>query len=158
MKTTRQLIRFLAEQAAILSDFAELGPPIDYPEGPEGEYYLSVECTQIVETCQREAAKFGCDLICEKAGEIGPKEALVQVGKILAWTQAMAQSKSDMLTVKQAAEHWNVSQRTIYDLIECGRLRCQRIGKGRGTIRVKSTDLDRCVIEPTAKTYKHLTI
>jgi excisionase family DNA binding protein len=45
------------------------------------------------------------------------------------------------LTVRQAAERLNVSPDSIYDLCESGKLPCQRIGRGRGTIRIRATDL-----------------
>ena len=65
---------------------------------------------------------------------------------------------ANVLTVKETAERLGVSQRTIYDLIESGRLRAQRIGIGRGTIRIRPTDLNGCLAEPEPTTYKHLTI
>ena len=46
---------------------------------------------------------------------------------------------SGPLTVKQAAERLGVSPKTIYALIERGRLRCQRIGRA---IRINPRELD----------------
>ncbi len=45
------------------------------------------------------------------------------------------------LTVKQVAQHLNVSPSVVYQLLDSGRLACHRIGKGRGTIRVSAGDL-----------------
>ena len=46
------------------------------------------------------------------------------------------------LTVKDTAERLNVSARVVYDLVERGLLRCQRVGVGRGTIRIAPEDLE----------------
>ncbi len=55
-------------------------------------------------------------------------------------------------TVKQAAERLGVSPKTIYDLVEKGRLRCFRIGKA---IRIQPEDLEMGTEVPR---YKHLRI
>jgi excisionase family DNA binding protein len=46
------------------------------------------------------------------------------------------------LTISEAAQLLNVSSRTVYDLCDSGQLRHQRIGKGRGTIRILPDDLE----------------
>jgi excisionase family DNA binding protein len=51
------------------------------------------------------------------------------------------QADETPLTVKQAAERLKVSADAIYDLCESGELPCQRIGKGRGTIRISPAAL-----------------
>ena len=43
------------------------------------------------------------------------------------------------MTVKQAAERLEVSAATVYGLIAAGKLRCHRIGLGRGAIRMSET-------------------
>jgi excisionase family DNA binding protein len=40
------------------------------------------------------------------------------------------------MTVKKAAERLEVSQATVYALVAAGKLRCVRVGLGRGTIRI----------------------
>ncbi len=57
---------------------------------------------------------------------------------------------ASVLTVRQASERMGVSPRTIYDLCDSGRLRCQRIGTGRGTIRIRPSDLDDCANDSTS--------
>ena len=47
----------------------------------------------------------------------------------------------EFLTVKEAAARLNVSARTVYDLVRSGRLHAQRIGNGRGAIRIAPADL-----------------
>jgi excisionase family DNA binding protein len=153
MKTLRDLRRYLTQQATILSGYVRYGPPIEFGEGSEGEFYL--DCTEIVETCRREAAMLGCDMGQEEA-IVSPREALAMVGKLLAW--ARDNKPSDVLTVNQAAERLGVCAQTVYALIEKGRLRCQRIGVGRGTIRIRPQDLAGCLAEPEPVTFRHLTI
>ena len=55
---------------------------------------------------------------------------------------APAPPPSAVITVRDAANRLGVSLRTIYDLAQSGRLPCQRIGTGRGTIRIRLADLD----------------
>jgi excisionase family DNA binding protein len=43
--------------------------------------------------------------------------------------------------VKEVAERLEVSQDTIYSLVAAGKLRCIRVGVGRGTIRVTEEHL-----------------
>ena len=47
-----------------------------------------------------------------------------------------------MLTVKETAQRLNVSIATVYALVAANKLRCHRIGIGRGVIRVDPTDID----------------
>ena len=79
-----------------------------------------------------------------------------------------------MFTVKQTAERLGVSASLVYGLCSAGRLRHERYGLGRGTIRVPPDALDeyrraqtvpaasRVATTPAPKTkpvqFKHLTI
>lgn len=45
------------------------------------------------------------------------------------------------MTVKKAAERLEVSPATVYALVASGRLRCHRIGIGRGAIRIDEAQL-----------------
>lgn len=45
------------------------------------------------------------------------------------------------LKVAEAAARLSVSQATVYDLINSGRLPSHRIGGGRGTLRIRAADL-----------------
>lgn len=66
---------------------------------------------------------------------------------ILTLASVLAGEEADrLLTVKQAAEKLNVSLDTIYNLCCSGKLKHRRIGKGRGTIRIASSDLDTKVV------------
>lgn len=46
-----------------------------------------------------------------------------------------------MLTVKDVAARLNVSVNCVYQLVNTGKLRCYRIGVGRGAIRVDESDV-----------------
>ena len=45
------------------------------------------------------------------------------------------------MTVKQAAVRLEVSVSTVYGLIAAGKLRCSRVGLGRGVIRISDEQL-----------------
>jgi excisionase family DNA binding protein len=45
------------------------------------------------------------------------------------------------MTVREVAERLEVSPATVYALIAAGRLRCSRIGLGRGVIRISDEQL-----------------
>jgi excisionase family DNA binding protein len=45
------------------------------------------------------------------------------------------------MTVRQAAEKLEVSAATVYSLVASGKLRCHRIGMGRGVIRIAEEHL-----------------
>lgn len=45
------------------------------------------------------------------------------------------------MKVKEAARRMEVSPATVYALVASGRLRCSRIGIGRGTIRISDDQL-----------------
>ena len=47
----------------------------------------------------------------------------------------------EYLTVKETAERMKCSERTVYELVRSGRLHAQRLGKGRGAIRIAPADL-----------------
>jgi excisionase family DNA binding protein len=118
----------------------------------------------IVQQAADRAARLGLAGLYHKS--IGLRQTNLEAAKwylseclaAVAATVQASKPKSDLLTVRQAAAQLNVSQRTIYDLVESGRLKCQRIGIGRGTIRIRSRDLDGCLAEPAKTIYKHLTI
>lgn len=46
-----------------------------------------------------------------------------------------------LLTVKEAATLLRISSSLVYGLIESGRLPASRLGKGRGAIRIKKSDV-----------------
>ena len=45
------------------------------------------------------------------------------------------------MTVRQAAQRLEVSVSTVYALVASGKLRCSRIGLGRGVIRISEEHL-----------------
>lgn len=66
----------------------------------------------------------------------------------LAAVIAKSQPNDQLLTVKQAAERLAVSSDAIYEMCECGKLPHQRIGKGRGTIRIAASALEASQQQP----------
>ncbi|WP_407652641.1 helix-turn-helix domain-containing protein [Aporhodopirellula aestuarii] len=50
--------------------------------------------------------------------------------------------RTSVLTVEQVASQLRVSRSLVYSLIEAGKLKCHRIGIGRGTIRLSQADLE----------------
>jgi excisionase family DNA binding protein len=50
-------------------------------------------------------------------------------------------SSPQLLTVKEVSTRLRVSPSLVYQLVEAGKLACHRIGKGRGAIRIASSDL-----------------
>ncbi len=62
-----------------------------------------------------------------------------------------------MKTVKEVAAILGVNPKTVYLVIRSGRLRCHRIGNGRGTIRISDAQLAEYMgnceqTEPTTRT------
>ena len=53
-----------------------------------------------------------------------------------------------MLTVKDVADRLKIGRTTAYTLIEDGEIPAKRIGTGRGTLRVKPSDLERYINRP----------
>ena len=52
-----------------------------------------------------------------------------------------------MMTVKQAAERLNVSEKTVRNMVKCGKLPHHRIGAGRGVIRISEHALEQHLAE-----------
>jgi len=62
--------------------------------------------------------------------------------------------QADFLTVQEAATRLRVSPRSVYDLVRSGRLHAQRVGNGRGAIRITPADLAQ-ISQPTRR-LRHL--
>ncbi len=142
MHTIDELRRFLQETFDAIDGWCRYGTP---------DFYAGLDAVELAEEAQRLACRFGCDV--EMAPTKTPQDALRVVGRLLAWATPVPKA----LTVKQAADRLGVSARTVYDLVECGRLKCQRIGKGRGTIRIRPADLDAYSSENNEPRLRYLT-
>jgi excisionase family DNA binding protein len=106
----------------------------------QSDFFDQVEFAELVESLSVEACRHGAGhLLDPEKPAMSAREALVVVGRLLDYLTP----KSNLLTAKQAGAVLGVSTRTVYDLCESGRLRYQRVGVGRGTIRIRAADLDR---------------
>ena len=140
MRSIRELRRYLSQQATILAGYVKYGPPVEFGEGSEN-YYMAIECAEIVETCRREAAMLGCDMGREEA-TLSPREALVIVGKLLA---ALPEETSDSLTPPQVARRLGVNPDKVLSWIRSGELPAVNVTTkpgGRPKYRIAPADLD----------------
>ena len=72
-----------------------------------------------------------------------------QSAAILTLAAVIAKAQPDeLLTVKQVAERLACSPDAIYEMVESKKLPSQRIGKGRGTIRIATSALDALQPQP----------
>ena len=113
------------------------------PERDQSQYDYA---ETMVRTAERHARHIGAQAVCERcrcgSQVTSPEQGLSVLGECLAWCIEHMPATPENLTVQKAAEKLGVSPRTIYDLCGSGRLKCQRIGGGRGTIRIRPADLD----------------
>jgi excisionase family DNA binding protein len=56
-----------------------------------------------------------------------------------------------LLTIKDVATRLKIGRTTAYTLVEDGEIPARRIGKGRGTLRVKPADLERYINRPPSR-------
>jgi excisionase family DNA binding protein len=116
---------------------------------PEPELHtIFDDAATAVQEARRVAQSLGYpDLVPPCCESVSPHSAREILSRCLAVIDPPA---SGPLTVKQAAERLGVSPKTVYDLVEKGRLRCIRIGRA---IRIRPADLEMGTVEHT---YKHL--
>lgn len=113
---------------------------------------VAVECASIIDAARGHALGLGlveaADACRCRADMIGPAVAAECLAAALASLPAARGSKEKppaaenaSLTVSQVATRLSVSAKCVYELCQSGRLKHQRIGKGRGTIRIRPADL-----------------
>lgn len=61
-----------------------------------------------------------------------------------------------MLTIKDVATRLKIGLSTAYRIVEDGDLKGKRIGRGRGTIRVRPVDLERYINQPSPQSVEVL--
>jgi excisionase family DNA binding protein len=110
---------------------------LDDPEPDENQYYDAVDAI-------RNAGRLAIALELPKVAKIcecvrTPALGLSIAQRIL--TECLVTLEPETLTVSEAAERLRVSVRTVYELVRTGRLHAQRLGNGRGTIRIAPADL-----------------
>ena len=115
---------------------------------PDPDLAVHEDAASVVQEARRIAQSLGCpDLVPPCKDLIALPCARQILSKALAVVDPPA---SGPLTVKQAAARLGVPPKTVYDLVEKGRLRCIRIGRA---IRIQPNDLEMGTAEPK---YKHL--
>jgi excisionase family DNA binding protein len=115
------------------------------PELGQTPYY---DAAIAVQEARRIAQGLGYPDLVPPCGELLPPPVAREfLSRCLAVVDPPASSP---LTVKQAAERLGLSPKTVYDLVQKGRLRCIRIGRA---IRIRPADLEMGTVEHT---YKHL--
>jgi excisionase family DNA binding protein len=139
-KTRADLPRRLREQFDLLQH-------VDWLGLSDHAKFDGFDVAALVNECQRVTCGFGAPLVSAEQTDTSVRAGLEIIGKLLAW----AEPEPEALTVKQAADRLGVSLRTVYDLVKCGRLKCQRIGTGRGTIRIRPFDLERLTVDTGLK-------
>lgn len=124
---------------------------------PEFQKWLKAEIAKLDDPEPEENQLYEAVAAIRNAGRLAIALELPEVAKICEGvrTQALrlpvaqrilteclnAIEDDDYLTVKEAADRLKCSERTVYDLVRSGRLHAQRLGKGRGAIRIASADL-----------------
>jgi excisionase family DNA binding protein len=134
--TKQEFSQWLRAEIQTLEPEPELGRP------------MFDDAATAVQEARRVAQSLGYpDLVPPCCESVSPHSARDILSRCLAVVDPPA---SGPLTVKQAAERLGVSPKTVYDLVEKGRLRCIRVGRA---IRIRPADLEMGTAEHK---YKHL--
>jgi excisionase family DNA binding protein len=99
----------------------------------------------ILETACLRAATAGLPMLFESGQSVeesAPSVIAYLSRCIAACNQQEPPPAAANLTVAEAAERIGVGLQTMYTLISSGQIGCVRIGRGRGTIRIKEKTLD----------------
>jgi len=102
-------------------------------------------CAGVVNRASKVARRLGAGhLAVPTVKHSTHSRALDLLGRMLAWAIAQVADPIDEsrpLTMQQAAQRLNIGLRTMHSLVDDGVIPHQRIGKGRGTKRVRPDDL-----------------
>lgn len=112
---------------------------LDDPDPDENQFYDAVDAI-------RNAGHLAIALELPKVAKICAGVRTQALGLSVAQrilTECLNAIEPETLTVSEAAERLKVSVRTVYDLVRSGRLHAQRLGSGRGTIRIAPADLQK---------------
>jgi len=115
---------------------------------PEPDLPMCEGAAATVREAGRRAAACGLPALAQRCNIKTVALALPVARVLLAECLAATEGKGDLLTVREAAGRLGVSSKTIYALVAAGKLRHQRVGNGRGAIRIRPADLDRTVETP----------
>lgn len=107
---------------------------------------LTDRAASIRDEAARRAASLGLTGIYQACPTTDNAGAVVEY---LSRVLAALPEPAGALTVQQAAERSGIPVRTLYRMVEQGKLPHTRVGTGRGSIRIKPATLDR-LLEPEA--------
>lgn len=143
MKIPRSVAEF---RKWLLAEIADLDDPCP-------EEYRFREAVQVIRNAGRIAVSLELPEVAAICDSIRtPAYSLAHAQRLLLRC-VNALDPDDALTVREAAGRLKCSERTVYTLVRSGRLHAQRLGNGRGTIRIAPADLQN--IGPTRK-LRHL--
>ena len=129
-RTVAEFRRWLQAEIAELGTFLETDPEENQFE----------DAASAVKNARRLAIALELPAIA-KLCDITTHALAVTVAQRILTAALAAIDADDTLTVQEAASRLKCSERTVYTLVRSGRLHAQRLGNGRGTIRIASADL-----------------
>jgi len=132
------------------AEIATIGRWIDAPEVEEN---LFSDAVGIIRNARRLAIALEQPAVAAICKRIKTSALALPVAQRVL-TECLNALQNDSLTVQEAAQHLGISQRNVYDLVRTGRLRAQRLGNGRGAIRIAPADLGN--ISQLSRRLRHL--
>jgi len=84
------------------------------------------------------------------------KPTLVDATEALSFCLGQVRNEDGPFTVAETAERLNISERTVYDLVDSGDLQCSRYGKGGGAIRITLEHLQAYQHRDEAPRFRHV--
>ena len=111
---------------------------LDDPEPDEQQCY---EALAAIRNAGRLAVALELPKVAEISDGVHTQAIALPVAQRILTECLNAIKDDDALSVKEAAERMKCSVRTVYEMVRAGRLHAQRLGKGRGAIRIASEDL-----------------
>ena len=113
MKSKKAFRRWLCERFDEIEAICELGPP---------DFYESLDMAATVDQACRYASRLGGgDLIGTEQTMMTPRQALVVIGRLLAWSE-QPDHQPDLLSAHQVAERLGLSVRSVWRMASAGNL------------------------------------
>ena len=113
MKNKKAFRRWLKTHFDEIETICQLGEP---------DFYESLDITATVDQACRYACRFGAgDLIGDEQPTMTPRDALVVIGRLLAWSE-QPDHQPDLLSAHQVAERLGLSVRSVWRMASAGNL------------------------------------